>query len=355
MPSTSDKKHARAIMARHDGVKYTEALRFVAELKEMRERNESRAALGLDPVVTIDPKGPAWKPAEAHRFLAADGTCGLRIARSVAETHEPACYAPPEATDADQGPAGNESLLLDEWHHVTGVTGSGKTFLAWFDEVQRASRVASGRDQDAERLRQKTRMLLQSTEDFNLLTGSHTRAKRSGMGADQEDLVDELVTYPEGTTGLFLDEEANVVGGWLRVHDDVYGSKSVYTTFTTCDSLPTVLTDSDTEELNLGRGAAVELTPEGIVPIVEVDSDRSQFFEQVNMHDQQRVFLIGDTTSRCSDFVLLQYRDESCSWWGSSCGPDIVAEGVEGGEIQGRLPADAVSVVVSGTVPVAPW
>lgn len=121
MTSTSDKRHARAIMARHEGVKYTEALRFVAELKELRERDESREAFGMGTIIEQDPLGPAWKNEEIRRFLATDG------GRSLAEIDEsvPTSWQPDAEAFAarrkhpETGGQTEELIEFDELHALS--------------------------------------------------------------------------------------------------------------------------------------------------------------------------------------------------------------------------------------------
>lgn len=144
MSSTSDKNLARAIMQRHDDVRYTEALRFVGKLKEMRERNESRVALGAPPVVEVDPLDPAWKVEETARFF------------SVGARTDPVELRGVEAQRST-------SVGLDEWHDVSGCR---EAYLSQFGEIQRAARRASGRARD-EADRRRMRALLQYPQDHN--------------------------------------------------------------------------------------------------------------------------------------------------------------------------------------------
>ena len=135
MTSTSDKRHARAIMARHEGVKYTEALRFVAELKELRERSESREAFGMGTIIEQDPLGPAWKNEEIRRFLATDG------GRSLAEIDEsvPTSWQPDDEAFAarrkhpETGGQTGELIELDELHALRKGAATG--FLSWSSQV----------------------------------------------------------------------------------------------------------------------------------------------------------------------------------------------------------------------------
>ncbi|UQN30508.1 hypothetical protein [Brachybacterium kimchii] len=157
MPSTSDKKLARAIMGRHEGVKYTEALRFVAELKEMRERNESRIALGAAPVIELDPQGSAWKIEESRRYFVTPGDPRIVI-------------------------------KLDEVHHLSG---GREAFTSWFEAIQRAARVASGQARDEERRLALTRALMQTS----------VRSKIMGPDEAREALREQRGTLREQAEG----------------------------------------------------------------------------------------------------------------------------------------------------------
>src|SRR5699024_3460475 len=135
MTSTSDKRHARAIMARHEGVKYTEALRFVAELKELRERSESREAFGMGTIIEQEPLGPLIKTVEARRSLATDG------GRALADIDEsvPTSWQPDDEAFAarrkhpEPGGQTGELIELDELHALRKGAATG--FLSWSSQV----------------------------------------------------------------------------------------------------------------------------------------------------------------------------------------------------------------------------
>jgi len=182
MTSTSDKKLAREIMDRHEGVKYTEALRFVARLKDMRERNESRAAFGVSPVIKFDPMGPDWELEETRRFFGepiptpvkfgggrldplrfADGRVQVRALLEEQKASDR------EGTGGDMG--------LDEWHVVANAGQKNPLF----EEALRAARFASYRDRVAGRLQKRMRGLTQSMSDFNLILGRPGAEKQSRL------------------------------------------------------------------------------------------------------------------------------------------------------------------------------
>ncbi|GAA1491015.1 hypothetical protein [Brachybacterium sacelli] len=171
MPSTSDKKHARAVMDRHEGVKYTEALRFVTQLKEMRERIESRAAFGMDPIIEWDPKDPAWKNEEMRRFFALDesGTAGLD-ANPQPEKLDPlrtavrgrivdSATAKAHLEEQQKSLDDQAYVILDEWHELRGGVGAKV-----IEDAARRLREDAWHKQDLEKLRSS--MLLQSPEDL---------------------------------------------------------------------------------------------------------------------------------------------------------------------------------------------
>ncbi|MGP5291943.1 hypothetical protein ACTXL6_17950 [Brachybacterium tyrofermentans] len=208
MTSTSDKKLARAIVDRHDGVKYTEALRFVARLKEMRERNESRAAFGVSPVIEVDPKRSDWELEETRRFFGHPVPAQVEILRGGHGRLDPFAFARDESTlsdltssmlsrsgvraldeayvlatsqrddrlDRSMGRSAPEKISLDDkWT----VPRGSETFLAWFEGVQRAARVASGQDRDAVRLQKRKEHPIQSPEDSNPILGRPGAEKKS--------------------------------------------------------------------------------------------------------------------------------------------------------------------------------
>lgn len=185
MTSTSDKKLARAIVDRHEDVKYTEALRFVAQLKEMRERNESRTAFGATPVIEVDPMGPRWKFDETRRFFSTEsGSTFLPASVSVrgeisdsAEARE--CIRESQAKLGERKVAGRESaggvLMLDEWHMVANAEKRGRLF----EGAMRATGAVSDRERVAERLQTRMRELTQSVSDFTPRPGNTGAEKRS--------------------------------------------------------------------------------------------------------------------------------------------------------------------------------